>query len=60
MRKRNCFVSTLPLTHEHPGGGFLAQVLKALAEVDEQDVVVPQQQFRISQRSHTVKKKEEF
>jgi hypothetical protein len=33
------------ITHEHPGGGFLAQVLEALAEVDEQNVVVPQQQI---------------
>ncbi len=56
MRKRIFLVSTLPLTHEHPGGGFLAQVLEALAEVDEQNVVVPQQQIKISQRSHTVKK----
>ncbi len=54
MRKRK--YSTLPLTHEHPGGGFLAQVLETLAEVDEQNVVVPQQQIKISQRSHTVKK----
>jgi hypothetical protein len=46
MRKR--FFLTLPLTHEHPGGGFLSQVLEALAEVDEQNVVVPQHQIKIS------------
>ncbi len=48
------------ITHEHPGGGFLAQVLEALAEVDEQDVVVPQQQIKLAKRPHTVKKKEKF
>jgi len=58
MRKR--FFLTLPLTHEHPGGGFLSQVLEALAEVDEQNVVVPQHQIKISQRSHTVKKDREI
>jgi hypothetical protein len=51
------FFSTLPLTHEHPGGGFLAQVLEALAEVDEQNVVIPQHQIKLAKRSHTVKKK---
>jgi hypothetical protein len=55
FRKFSAAIFAKRITHEHPGGGFLAQVLEALAEVDEQNVIVPQHQIKISQRSHTVK-----